>query len=514
MSMSTQTRRELLRRMTALSTVGAAASTFGIQLATMGAAAADTSTSGYRALVCIFMLGGNDAHNMVLATDPDSWGRYTSARNSGSSPIALMPVGASPSGGFTTPSGWGGVLPIPTSTPNPVPPGTNASSRTFAIHPAMAPLLPVWQAGRLGVMANVGPLIQPTTRDQYRNKLVKLPANLMSHNDQQATWQSGAGEGAIAGWGGLMADQILSLNGANGSFTAISTTGNAVFLAGKSVTQYQISTNQKSPAISINAAANPGASFFGASGAGQRARDIIRDANVASYFGRDYNAKVVRSMDTADLLNATFAASAISGIAGPTPVLNPITRANETNGLAIALQSIAKVIAANATLGMKRQVFFVGMGGFDTHNNENASHAPLMARLAHALAYFDATLGNLGGVDMRKQVTTFTASDFARGITTNGDGTDHAWGSHHFVMGGSVRGGMVHGQFPTIGIDQGGFVNPDMQNGALIPTTSVDQYAATMGKWFGMSDSQLDAIFPNLKNFTKRDVGFLNAPVA
>jgi uncharacterized protein (DUF1501 family) len=216
-------------------------------------------------------------------------------------------------------------------------------------------------------------------------------------------------------------------------------------------------------------------------------------------------------MDTADFLNSTFASAAISAIQAPGQVTNPITRNPETNPLAVQLESVAKVIAANQTFGVKRQVFFVSIGGFDNHNSMNAQHSPLMARLAHALAYFDATLSNLNGVDMRSQVTTFTASDFSRNFTNNGDGTDHAWGAHHFIMGGSVRGGTMYGQYPTLGVDQGSFNNPNMSGGVIIPTMSVDQYAGTMGKWFGLSDGQLDVIFPNLKNFAARDLGFMTA---
>ena len=522
MSTSKQTRRELLRRMSALSCVGAASSTFGLQLATMGAAAAQTAPAGYRALVCIFMFGGNDAHNMVLATDTDSWSRYFASRNTGALPIALMPVGtaATPVGSvnpvtgrtvanFQVPEAWGGVLPITSAIPNPVPPGTNAPARTFALNPHMSAMLPLWQAGRLAVAANVGPLVVPTTKAQYKARSVKLPSNLQSHNDQQSTWQAGAAEGATRGWGGLMADQILASNGANGVFTAISTAGNAVFLSGQSVVQYQISTSQTSPGLRINSAASAASTVFGASGAGALVQTIVRDTGPASYFGQDYDAKVVRSMDTSDLLNTTFASAALTGVAAPSQLLNPITRVNETNQLAVQLQSIAKIIAANATFGIKRQVFFVSIGGFDTHDVQNTSQSPLMARLAHALAYFDTTLSNLGGVDVRPQVTTFTASDFSRTFTTNGDGTDHAWGSHHFVMGGSVRGGSIYGQYPTIGVDQGAFVNPDMLGNVSVPTMSVDQYAGTMGKWFGLSDAQLDVIFPNLKNFATRDLNFL-----
>ena len=525
--LSPATRREILRRATALTCVGAAASTFGFQLATMGEAAAQTG-GGYKALVCIFLFGGNDAHNMVLATDTDSWGRYFAARNTGADPIALMPAGTpatapgatNPVTGRTLPNtaaawampeSWGGVLPITPASPNPVPPGTNAGSRTFALNPHMGALLPLWTGGRLAIAANVGPLIQPTTKAQYRARSVALPANLMSHNDQQSTWQAGAAEGARRGWGGLMADQFLSGNGANSVFTAISTAGNAVLLAGQSVVQYQISTNQTTPAIRITAAASPTTTVFGAANAGARVREIITDESGTSYFMQDYSARVRRSMDAADLLNAQFAAGAPgASVAAPTQLLNPITRAMETNALAVQLQSVARTIAANAVLGLQRQVFFVSMGGFDNHDVQNTAQSPLLARLAHALAYFDGAMANLNGVDMRPQVTAFTASDFSRTFTTNGDGTDHAWGSHQFILGGAVNGGNLYGQYPTLGVDQGSFVNPDMSGNILVPTMSVDQYAGTIGRWFGLSESQLDTIFPNLRNFN-RNVGFMGA---
>ena len=172
---------------------------------------------------------------------------------------------------------------------------------------------------------------------------------------------------------------------------------------------------------------------------------------------------------------------------------------------------MAKFIAANQALGLKRQVFFVSLGGFDTHDNLNTQQSPLLARLGHAMAYFDGVLGNINGVDMRSAVTTFTASDFNRTFTTNGDGTDHAWGSHQFVMGGAVRGGDVYGQFPTIGVDDGSFQNPNILNNIMIPQMSVDQYAGTMARWFGISDSQIAAIFPNIPNFTNRYLNFLPA---
>jgi uncharacterized protein (DUF1501 family) len=513
------TRRELLRLTSGMSLVGAAGSVFGLQLATMGSAAAQSAGPDYRALVCIFMFGGNDSHNMVLATDTDSWGRYFTARNQGSDPIALMPVGTpvTPVGQVSSvtgrtarrdsPENWGGVLPITPITPNPIPAGTNATTRTFAIHPLLAPLIPVWTAGRLAAVANVGPLIQPTTKQQYESRSVPIPRNLMSHNDQQSTWQAGTVEGARRGWGGMMADQLLGQNGANPVFTAISTSGNAVFLAGQNVIQYQVSTGSNAPAVRINGATST--SLFGSSSGPTRLAEIIRDASSANYMSKDHAARIVRSMDSSTALNTAFTGASVQAIPAPAQITNPATGNLETNQLAVQLQTVARLIAANSTLGLRRQVFFVSIGGFDTHDVQNPGQSVLMNRLGAAMAYFDGVLGNIGGVDMRNNVTTFTASDFSRTFTTNGDGTDHAWGAHHFVMGGAVRGRDIYGQYPTLGVNQAGFSNPNMSGNAHIPTTSVDQYASVMGRWLGVSDPALANIFPNLGNFPSFATAFV-----
>jgi uncharacterized protein (DUF1501 family) len=160
-------------------------------------------------------------------------------------------------------------------------------------------------------------------------------------------------------------------------------------------------------------------------------------------------------------------------------------------------------------LGAKRQIFFVSLGGFDTHQFQNTAQPNLLAELAQALVYFDSALSNIGGVDMRSSVTTFTASDFSRTFTSNGSGTDHAWGSHHFILGGAVKAGTIYGQYPTLGVDQGSFTNPDMSGNAVIPTTSVDQYIATLGAWFGTSSTDLATIFPHLTNFAAKNLGFV-----
>jgi uncharacterized protein (DUF1501 family) len=505
---SKASRRQLLRWGGGLSFLGATGAPLALQLAATGAAAG-SSASGYKALVCIFMQGGQDSNNLVLATDADSWGRYTSARNTGQTPINLLPVGAPkapppPNGQLNAPQYWGGVLPITTRTPQPIPAGTNATTRTFALHPMLAQLLPIYDAGRLAILANVGTLIQPTTKAQFQaslagNPSVPIPAQLFSHNDQTNTWQAGAIEGARFGWGGQMGDMLESLNGANSIFTAISTGGNAVFLSGNSVVQYIVASGVgMQPASQIGIDDWALATEF----QGQATLDkIIVNQNTSSTFANDYATVVQRSLSASSTINNAVAAGAAANIPVPPAYTNPALNATQTNSLAQQLYTVAKLIAAAPGLGVQRQVFFVGFGFFDTHANQNIYEPGNLSQLAQGLAYFDTVLSSVGGIDMRPNVTTFTASEFSRSFTANGSGTDHAWGGHHLIMGGAVKGQDMYGQYPTLGIDLGSFVNPNMAGNDMVPTTSVDQYGATLGRWFGVSNSDLNTIFPNLQNF-------------
>jgi uncharacterized protein (DUF1501 family) len=509
-------RRHLLKVGGAFGALGVGAP-FALQLAAAGSAAGQ-SAPDYKALVCVFLFGGNDSHNTVLATDDDSWGRYFSTRNTGADPIALMPVGTAPTPvGQTSsvtgrvaeadsPEAWGGVLPITPRTPQPIPAGTNASTRTFGLHPFMGPMQTLFNQNRLAILANVGTLIQPTTKQQYQTRSAALPASLFSHNDQQSTWQALSTEGARTGWGGRFADLMASMNGSNTLFTAVSASGNAVFLSGQSVVQYQLSTGAQ-PAVVINGA--QGTSLFGSTAAPSRVRDLISDTNVAGNFAADYASVVGRSLNAATTVNSAFTQSVVTSVATAPAYTNQILNRVETNTLALQLQTVARMIAASSVLGVRRQVFFVSLGGWDTHDFQNTAQPNLLAKVAHALSYFDSALSNIGGVDRRSQVTTFTASDFSRTFATNGDGTDHAWGGHHFILGGAVNGGNIYGQYPTLGLDVNGFNNPDNVTGYLIPTTSVDQYGATLGRWFGVSDADIDVIFPRVRNFQTKYLGFV-----
>jgi uncharacterized protein (DUF1501 family) len=512
------TRRHFLQASGAVAVAAPVATAFGLQMAAFGAATSQVAGAGYKAVVCIFQLGGNDSNNTVLASDTDSWNRYWTARNTGSDPIALMPVGTTPVAiGATSaltgrvsaagrPEAWGGILPIVPKTAQAVPAGTSATTRTFGLHPMLGPLASLYTQGRLAVIANVGSLVEPITKAQFQARSRRTPVNLFSHNDQQAVWQSGLTEGVRKGWGGQFGDLLASGNGTNSLYTAMSTAGNTVFLAGQNIIQYQVSTGA-TPAVRINAAV--GTSLFGSSVAPAKMTEIIQDTGFVANLGSDYSAVVRRSMGSATALNAAATGALVTSIPPPPTYTNPITGNVETNSLSVQLQTVARMIAAAPALGLTRQVFYVAIGGHDSHDFQNTAQPNNLAKLAQAMATFDATLANIGGVDMRSSVTTFTASDFSRTFNTNGDGTDHAWGGHHFVMGGAVKGGDIYGQYPTIGVDLGTFRNPDMINGYSIPTTSVDQYAATIGAWFGVSNTDLATIFPNLRNFAQPNLGFM-----
>ena len=479
-------------------------------------AAAATATN-YKALVCVFLVGGNDGHNTVLATDSGSWSRYFAARNTGQSPIALMPPGAAPTpvgqisavtgrrAQLATPEAWGGVLPIVPKSPQTIPGGAAGSVRTFALHPFLAPLQALFNRGRLAVVANLGTLTQPITKAQYQAG-GPVPAFLFSHLDQQHAWQSTATDGVELGWGGQMADSFLSGNGANALFTAVAPLDNALFLSGRNTLQYVVDTGP-APAYLIGAVGS-GLIFNGFAQPALMSA-VIQNAGSTSDFANDHAAVVTRSIQAAGVVNAAVSQAPAALIPAPPAYVNPITGGTQVNPLAQQLQTVARMIAAAPGLGIQRQVFCVTLGSFDSHQNQNLTQPNLLAQLAQAMAYFDAALSNIGGVDLGASVTTFTASDFGRTFTTNGTGTDHAWGGHHFVMGGAVKGGDIYGQYPTVGIDLGSFVNPDMSGNALVPTLAVDQYAATLGGWFGVPAPALSAIFPNLGAFGAANLGFV-----
>jgi uncharacterized protein (DUF1501 family) len=514
MSTHNASRRIFLRHAGALSALGTAAAPLALNLSALGSAAAQSATD-YKALVCIFLFGGNDSMNMVLPTDTASWSNYMAVRNQAPDSIALMAPGTAPvaTAAAGSPARLGGVLPI-----NPA----RAQGRTFALHPMMSTLQSLFDTDkRLAIVPNVGPLIVPTTKAQYALASHPRPANLFSHNDQQNTWQSFSPEGSTLGWGGRIGDLLASQNG-RAVFTAISTSGNNVWLSGQTVRQYQVGANG-----AIRMGTNSANQIYGSAAVGAAMKSIVSSSRGGHAFEADLAAAAARSIDAEETLrmvlkapsDALFGTPPASGAYNPNndPKLrydNPLTGAAAFNGLAQQLQVVARMIDASAAAGVtaKRQVFFVSLGGFDTHDAQNRGHSDLYARLAHAMRYFDTTLAGMGASN---RVTTFTASDFGRTFTSNGDGTDHGWGAHHFVMGGAVRGGDLYGDFPVLGAKNTNNNNfdssPDqLGNGAFLPTTSVDQLGATLAKWFGISDADALTVFPHLSSFTTHDLGFMN----
>jgi uncharacterized protein (DUF1501 family) len=453
-------RREFLRTAAHVSVAGAAAP-FALNMAGIGAAAAQTATD-YKALVCLFMFGANDHNNTVIPYDTANFNAYTTAR-AGLTRLQtdLLPL---------TPE-----LPLI---------GVNAG-RQFALPIEMAPLKTIWDAGKMAIMANVGPLIVPTTKAQFQNAQVPLPPKLFSHNDQQSVWQASMPEGARQGWGGKLGDLFFSQN-TSPIFTCTSINGSAVFLAGQNVGAYQLGT---SGPVAISGIAG---SLFGSTSAGSAALRNIIGSGGANLIAQDLADTTNRSIDANAQLSAAVATSPDFAL--------PATLTTST--VAAQLRVVSRMIAARTALGAKRQIFFVGLGGFDTHDNQLTTQPGLHAQVAGALAYFYDNMVTLG---LSNNVTAFTASDFGRTLTSNGDGSDHGWGSHHFVVGGAVKGRNYYGTFPIMGLNN----NDEVGSGRLLPTTSVDQYAATMARWFGVSDSNLSLVLPNIGNFASSNVGFM-----
>lgn len=430
-----------------LAALGAGAP-FAMNLAALGAASAQ-SASDYKALVCVFLYGGNDSHNLVIPYDAAAYTGYQQAR-----------------GGIARVRNT--LLPLTTL--------SNQGGRQFALPPELQPLATLFGAGRAAIVANVGPLVRPITRAQYQARSVPLPPKLFSHNDQQSVWQASVPEGAQYGWGGRIGDVLASAN-AKSTFTSISISGNAVWSSGQSTQQYQIGPGG---AVAVNSLAS--ASLFGSASASQLLRRLVTDQRT-HVLQNDHTRLIQRGLTANQDLRDAMAGG---------PELQTVF---PEGSLAAQLKMAARLIAVRDKIGAKRQVFFVSLGGFDTHAFLSAAHPPLLTQLAAALSAFDAALGEL---NVRNQVTAFTASDFGRSLVSNGDGSDHGWGAHHFVVGGAVKGRDIYGQFPVVALG----TNDDAGQGRFIPTTSVDQYAASFARWMGLSEAQLADVLPNLQYFS------------
>jgi uncharacterized protein (DUF1501 family) len=444
----------------------------------------------YRALVCVFLFGGNDSHNVIVPLD-GRFATYTANRG----PLALPRASLDA-----------------TAVSDPV-------QGPFAFHPRLAGTSAAFKSGKLAVVSNVGVLLRPTTKFDFQNRTGLAPQRF-SLNDMQGHWHTSLPQLPVkTGWGGRLADVIQAAN--TGQLpVAVAAANSNVFLKGASTVNHQVqSYSPPNPIVQrlrayrdYDTAANPQAVF-------ESAITMARSSILEDQYG-DIATRALQLNDF--VLSTLYSGPDASGRYAERYPINTPFPAKASNQLAAQLRTVAMLIAARQALGVRRQVFFVSLGGFDNHSDQFETstgnpapgagdpailfgkHADLLTQLDAALkSFYDATV-ELG---VQNNVTTFTASDFGRTLTSNGKGSDHGWGGHHLVMGGAVKGGQIYGTFHNMQVGAG---NPaDAGQGRLIPDISVDQYAGTMARWMGASVADLNSVFPNLANFNQTDLGFM-----
>ena len=496
-SSSDLSRREFIRQ-AACAAVGTAAMTAAIRdLRFMNAAVAQSSISDYKALICVFMAGGNDSNNLIVPTMTSEYNNYAAIR---------------------TP-----VLALPQSSLLPIAP-LNSDGHSYGFHPCCSPLQSLFGQGRLAVLFNTGTLLYPITSAQYKANSVAKPPQLFSHADQVTQWQTSVpDQPALTGWGGRCADLMNAVQPNPPISLSVTLSGANTFEVGNTVSQYSVSTGG---AVSLQ----------GISGARLQALTNILGLPYPNLQSQAYGGIANHSINTGTLLNTAISTTAdpsgskqywTTPFPGSSPfqVTTPTSGTKFNSSLGPQLKMIARLIeagsrpVANGGFGMKRQIFFCQLGGFDLHSGQtdqpaggsvlNGSHANLFAEISQCLNAFQAAMDQIGllhgDTSFAQKVTAFTCSDFGRTFPANGQGSDHGWGSHHLIMGGAVQGQKTYGAFPTLAV--GG--PDDTSTGRWIPTTACDQYFATLATWFGVDQSNLTTVFPNLGRFTTPNLGFI-----
>ncbi len=452
------TRRQFLRQAAcaALGATGLVNTVWDLRRINAATAIGSTPTD-YKALVCLFLYGGNDGNNVLVPTDASDYAAYAAARQD----LALAA---------------GSLLPISPRT---------SDGRTYGLHPSMPELQTLFAGGKLALVANVGTLVAPVTRASFLSNTAALPPQLFSHLDQQVQWQTSWSDAPPrSGWGGRTADLLASLNANPKLSMNISVAGNNLFETGSTVQPYGVSAAGITSLSGYNGTATENARYA--------AVQALLAQPHANLFEKQFGHITKTGIKDNALLASALAAAPALATAFP------------TTDLGVQMSMIAKLISARTALGMQRQVFFCSLGGYDTHGDQLTDQANLLAELSQALSAFHAATVELG---VESSVTTFTSSDFGRTLPSNGAGSDHGWGNHHFVLGGAVNGGDLYGTFPTLAVNG----PDDTGEGRWIPTTSVDEYAGTLATWFGVSTSDLPTVLPNIGRFAKPDLGFMNS---
>ena len=476
-------RRQFIRQ-AACAALGTGAISASIRdLRFMNAAVAQTGVTDYKALVCIFLSGGNDSNNLIIPTIQSEYDNYAAIRTN----LLALPISGAP---------------------NPVIPLSSLTSdgHEYGIHPACPQLATLFQESKLAVLFNTGTLVYPITRAQYQSG-TRRPSQLFSHSDQVTQWQTSVPDRApLTGWGGRCADLMAAVQPGAPISLSITLNGANTFEVGNIVSQYSVST---SGAINLSSV----------SGSRLQTLTNILALPYPNFQVQAYADVGEHALQTGGLLNAAIASTSAANywtVPFPTTVTSPTGGNPFSSGLASRLRMIARLIeagnrsVANGGFGMKRQIFFCQVGGYDTHSGQTAgvgqsavgSHANLLAELSQGMFAFQRAMEQLG---LSNNVTTFTGSDFGRTFPCNADGTDHGWGSHHLIMGGAVNGQRTYGRFPTLAVNG----PDDTSTGRWIPTTATDQYFATLASWFGLDSNNLATVFPNLSRFSTPNLGFV-----